>query len=130
MAFMCLLLLAAACAYIFIVVHYGHAWSVVLVLASFVAAFLSIGICFGYSMGGPGFHVETRDMSDTSYYNRRDIGYFFGATLWITTYIIPFVIWNHTNGISLPFEGVCIEYAGNTLVATAFLIWFRLFVFE
>jgi hypothetical protein len=129
LAFICFLFLAALCSYVFIMVRYKHAWAVILIMASFVLGFFIMGVCFGFNSSGPGFHVETRDMSEESYLNRRDVGFFFAGSLWFMTYIIPFVIWNHSSGNSLPFEGVCVAYLGNTFVATGFLATFRVFFY-
>jgi len=128
-------LLALCCAtgcYLFIVVHYRHAWSVLVVVALLFAAFVSPAVCYGYDNdgGAPAFvAMRNLQMSEQTFLNCRDLGYIIAGIFILLTYVAFAVAWYASDGASPPLGGAIVGFAGNTCAVFAYMGWLRVFVF-
>jgi hypothetical protein len=123
---MLLLLSVAAGAYIFVIFHYAHLWSLIYVFAFMCSAFLSPAICWGFNASDEINMPE--NMSQERFLNCRDTGYALGLILYLQTYVIPAAAWWRSDGLAPSMGAVMVTYAGNLCCALAFELWARLFI--
>jgi len=122
------LLSAAFSAYTFVMFHYAHIWTLLLVCTLLFSSFMCPAICWGYDDSTALFRPDT--ISEESYLNRRDVGYGLGLVLYAQTYIIPAAAWYRSDGLSPSMGAVITTYFGNLCCALAFEIWARLFIWK
>jgi hypothetical protein len=123
--------LCCACgAYLFVMVHYGHLWSLFVNVGILFLAFLSPACCFGYNMEDPALLLHSSSMTEQSYLNWRDAGYAIGFILYVLTFVIPVVAFIKTNGTNPNLYATILIYAANACFGYAFDLWFVIFIIE
>lgn len=116
--------------YLYVIFHYHHVWSILVVAGLLFFAFVTPSVCFGYNMEDPQFFLHEGHMSEQCFLNWRDGGYVVAALLYLLTFVIPVIPWYRSDGESLVCGGVMMTHWANVWVALAYIGFLRIIVFD
>jgi hypothetical protein len=126
---MMLCMFLGAAHYLYVVFHYGHVWSLCLVIFFLVCMLCAPAVCFGYNATPFEMQSMESSMSSADYGNWRDTGYIVGVCFYLLTYAPTFAAFYGSWGSRPPVWGVIDVYTGNFYMGLAFVAWLRIFVF-
>lgn len=116
--------------HIYVIVHFHHTWSVLLVFTLVFVAFFVPACCKGYHTDEPEWIVHNTSMTVEAYLNWRDVGFMTAFVLYLLTYVMPVVAWARSDGVNPGVWTVVMMHAGNACFGYAFSLLMILFIFK
>ena len=116
--------------HIYVIVHYKHAWSVVLVFTLVILAFFVPACCKGYHTDEPEWIVHNTSMTVDAYLNWRDVGFMTAFVLYLLTFLMPIVAWGNSDGTNPSVWAVVMMHVGNACFGYAYALLITLFMFN
>jgi hypothetical protein len=123
-------LLFATGLYIYVLVHFHHAWTLLVCWFIMFAGFIAPSICYGYDLEGDEEFLRPPSMNPETFANCRDFGWIFCVTCFLVTYAVPAAAWLYSDGINPRLWAVVCTYNAHTLVLWAFIVWIRIFIIK
>lgn len=121
------LVLGSFC-YLYVVVHYWHVLSLVVIAALWVVALAAPAVCYGYRGLDSAVLMQVSDSARTAedVQSLRETGYVTSAVAVACTFAPPFAWWYWSGGSSPPAPGVAVLFTANLLWGEAGIAWARL----
>lgn len=116
--------IASGC-YIFVIAHYGHVWSLILIAICHFVAIVAPSICYGYENEQEMIMHNSGSLTEESFKNLRDLGYLVAVMAMLLSFIFPIVAWYSG---SIPLGAVLVIFTGNTCFIWAFQCWLKSFI--
>lgn len=116
---------------LYVIVHYHHTWSVVLIFGTLFVAFWAPHCgCRGYTPGYYESISSDTSMTEETYLNCRDAGYMLSGTLYLLTYVFPAVAWFRNDGALPNMWAVLMVFVSNACFGCAFVLFFVIFIYS
>jgi hypothetical protein len=116
--------------HIYVIVHYKHTWSVILVFTLVILAFFVPACCKGYHTDEPEWIVHNTSMTVDAYLNWRDVGFMTAFVLYVLTFLMPIVAWGKSDGVNPSVWAVVMMHVGNACFGYAYALLITLFMFN
>lgn len=116
--------------HLYVIVHFKHIWSVLLVFTLVFLAFLAPMCCKGYQTDAPEWIVHNTSMTVETYLNWRDVGFMTTFVLYLLTFIMPVVAWVRSDGVNPNVWTVVIMHIGNACFGFAFELLMIMFIWN
>lgn len=113
---------------LYVIVHYKHTWSIVMIWTLVFVAFWTPHCCRGYT---PGYYESISHMTtytEETYMNCRDAGYVTAGVLYLLTYVFPAVAWARSDGWKPNMWAVLMLYVGNACFGWAYALFYVIFI--
>lgn len=114
--------------YLFVALHFGHVWSLLIITGLLFMAFIIPATCFGYDNEDPYLLMSNATVSAETFMHCRDLGYVAAIVFFLLTYVIPTVAWYSSRGHSPDLYGAIVIFLANGVMACAYVLWYAIFV--
>jgi hypothetical protein len=115
--------------YLFVMVHFGFNWTLLLIFVMLFLAALLPGCNAGYGREDAALLVPD-GTSYEDFLNGRDCWRLVGGFFYLFCYVIPIILWVHYDGTYPPTWGVHVTFWANCFAGLAFVTWYRLQVYS